>query len=247
MKGFTKLFQSIITSSIWREPDHVRLVWVTMMALCDESGEVWASVGGLADAARVTREQCLDALRVLESPDEDSRTKDHDGRRIETIDGGWFLLNYHKYRAYRDPVERREQVRHAVQRHRDARKNNAGPVINVINVSQSNPNAEAEAEAEVEAAAAPPSRKTAAAAPYEHPFDPSPNDPSHVSVACDRRSFADWRIAVGHRVFVSQDERAEWLALYAAEGWDEMSKAYAYLNGQHPDGKLFLSQFQEMR
>jgi hypothetical protein len=43
------------------------------------------------------------------------------------------------------------------------------------------------------------------------------------------------------------DERPEWHALYDAEGWDEMTKAYTYLSGKQPDGKLFLSQFQDLR
>jgi len=48
MKPFTKLFSSIVTSSIWRESDHVRLLWVTMLAMADKNGEIWASVGGLS-------------------------------------------------------------------------------------------------------------------------------------------------------------------------------------------------------
>ncbi len=151
MKPFTKLFNSIVTSSIWREPDHVRLVWITMLALADARGEVWASVGGLADAARVSRDQCLGALLVLSSPDPDSRTKDLEGRRIQEIDGGWILINYAKYRSYRDDENRRAQVREAVQRHRDKLKT----VIKSNQSNQSNPNAEAEAENTV---AAPPAR-----------------------------------------------------------------------------------------
>jgi hypothetical protein len=39
------------------------------------------------------------ALIKFELPDADSRTKDNEGRRIETIEGGWLILNYQKYRA----------------------------------------------------------------------------------------------------------------------------------------------------
>lgn len=64
----------------------------------------------------------------------------------------------------------------------------------------------------------------------------------------DKRTFADWRIAVGKRCFVGQDERAEWHALFAAEGWDSMSQGYAILAAKHPEpAKLFLSMFQEIR
>lgn len=123
MAGFTKLFASIVFSTVWREAMHVKIVWVTMLAIADRLGRVHASVPGLADAARVTLEQCEDALARLAAPDPYSRTKEHQGRRIEPIDGGWVILTYTKHREARDADERRIQVREAVQRHR-ARKRN---------------------------------------------------------------------------------------------------------------------------
>lgn len=61
-------------------------------------------------------------------------------------------------------------------------------------------------------------------------------------------SFADWRIMVGKRCFVGNDERAEWLAMFQAEGWDEMTEAYQRLTKKHPEpAKIFLSMFQEIR
>jgi hypothetical protein len=45
---FTKLFSSITESTVWDEPDRVRLVWITMLAMADKHGRVWASVPGLA-------------------------------------------------------------------------------------------------------------------------------------------------------------------------------------------------------
>lgn len=100
---FSKLFASIVTSTIWREPDHIRIVWVTMLATCDKHGVVLASIPGLAAIANTSLEHCLDALDRLMSPDPWSRTKDHDGRRIEEVRGGWRLLNHSRYRD-RDTV-----------------------------------------------------------------------------------------------------------------------------------------------
>ncbi|MFA6958542.1 MAG: hypothetical protein WC538_21955 [Thermoanaerobaculia bacterium] len=77
-----------------------------------------ASIPGLSDAARVTLEQAEDALTVLQSPDPYSRTPDYEGRRIETIDGGWRLLNWQKFREKRVEGDRQEQVRSAVSRYR---------------------------------------------------------------------------------------------------------------------------------
>lgn len=96
--GYTPLFSSIVLSTIWRESNETRLVWITMLALADARGIIEASIPGLADAAKVPLEKCKEALVILQSPDEYSRTKDHDGRRIEEVDGGWRLLNIAKFR-----------------------------------------------------------------------------------------------------------------------------------------------------
>ena len=146
MAGYTKLWASLIQSTVWREDMHVKVVWITMLALADQHGLVMASVPGLADAARVSVEQCVDALAHLSAPDEWSRTKEHEGRRVEAIDGGWLLLNHSKYRNLQDSEERREKVRLAVQRHR------ARSVIKCNQGNQSNlvkSQAEAEAEEDV--------------------------------------------------------------------------------------------------
>ncbi len=101
MSGFTKLFSDIILSSVWSEDDKTRIVWVTLLAISNADGFVSGSVPGLAAAARVSVAECDTALQKLASPDPHSRTKDHEGRRIEAVDGGWLILNY---RAYRDRV-----------------------------------------------------------------------------------------------------------------------------------------------
>lgn len=109
--GYTKLFSSIVASTIWREPDHVRLVWITMLAISDPWGHVRASLPGLADLARVSIADAKDAVERLEAPDEYSRTKDHEGRRIEETDGGWFILNFVKHRDAGAEGHRREYMR----------------------------------------------------------------------------------------------------------------------------------------
>lgn len=114
MAGWTKLQSSIIHSTIWREPNHIRIVWITMLAMCDSKGEVQGSVPGLSDAARVSLDECIDALGVLSSPDKWSRDQSNDGCRIDDIQGGWTILNYGKYR---DPVSTQR-----VKEHREKQK-----------------------------------------------------------------------------------------------------------------------------
>lgn len=108
---FTKLFSSITESTIWVEPHATRIVWITMLAMADRKGRVWGSIPGLANRARVTLEECEAAIACFMRPDKYSRTKEHNGRRIEEIDGGWQLLNYAKFRAIQDEEQRRESKR----------------------------------------------------------------------------------------------------------------------------------------
>ncbi len=129
---FTKLFSSITESTIWCEPSETRIVWITMLAMADKNGRVWASVPGLANRAQVSLSDAQKALKKFLSPDEHSRTKDHEGRRIEPIDGGWRLLNHAKYRAVRDDEERKAYKRDWIKEKRKADKS-------VDNVDKSGP------------------------------------------------------------------------------------------------------------
>lgn len=111
MNGYTKLFKSLVTSSIWQEDDETRIVWITMLALADRDGKVDASIPGLANIAKVSIEKTEASLAKLLAPDQYSRTKDYEGRRIEPVDGGWRILNHAKYREKLSDPDRREYQR----------------------------------------------------------------------------------------------------------------------------------------
>lgn len=162
MAGYTKLFSSIITSSIWQEDNATRIVWITMLATADANGLVEGAVPGLAHIARVDLDECQRALMRLQSPDPYSRTQDFDGRRIETTDGGWRILNYAYYREKGRTHGRTEYMRE-YQRQRRRREQQRKDVNNVNNVNtlstavnrcQPIAEAEAEAEANIETASA---------------------------------------------------------------------------------------------
>ena len=151
--SYTKLFNSIVTSTLWMEDDRTRIVWITMLAIADKNGEIQASVPGLARLAAVPLDDCRAAITKFLSPDLDSRTKDDQGRRIEEIDGGWALLNFRKYRemASKEESQASEASRKARYRAKVARNVPKCPanVPRVPPVSTVNPHiAEAEAEAD---------------------------------------------------------------------------------------------------
>ena len=116
---YTKLFNSIITSTLWLEADHTRLVWITMLALADKNGEVQASIPGLAKLAGVPVAKCREALKCLSNPDPDSRTKVAEGRRIVEISGGWELINHAKYRRMASEEDARAANAKRQARHRE--------------------------------------------------------------------------------------------------------------------------------
>lgn len=102
-----------------------------MLAMTDRNGNVFASVPGLANRARVTVEQAEIAINKFLSPDRYSRTPDNEGRRIAVIDGGWLLLNHAKYRALRDDADRKEYQKEWI---RNKRQNLGSAEISVDHV-----------------------------------------------------------------------------------------------------------------
>ena len=146
MPSYTKLFQSIVTSSIWSEDDKTRILWVTMLAIADKHGEVHASIPGLARLAGIPIPDTERALKKLLSPDEYSRTKDLDGVRIVEIDGGWELVNHGKYRRMASKEDAQEANRIRQQRWKNRKKGNAPVTPSNAPVTQDRDIAEAEAE-----------------------------------------------------------------------------------------------------
>lgn len=120
--SYTKLFHSILDSSIWQESHQTRIVWVTMLAMADQHGEVQAAVPGLAKRAGVTIEEAEQAILTLSQPDKYSRTPDHEGRRIAKIEGGWEILNHAKYRYAASLEDRKEKAAARAKRFRDKNK-----------------------------------------------------------------------------------------------------------------------------
>ena len=158
MPNYTKLFNSIVTSTIWTEDDKTRIVWITMLAIADQHGEVQASIPGLARVAGVSVEAAETAINRFLSPDAYSRTPDDEGRRIEKIDGGWALLNHGKYRLMASAADEKSNNAKRQKRHREKANRNATVTDSNVSVTHSNAKVtvitdivEAEADTEVKA------------------------------------------------------------------------------------------------
>lgn len=171
MAGYAKVFADIVHSTVWREDVYTKVVWITMLVMADRHGLVMSSIPGLADAAKVSLEQCLSALDVLSSPDKYSRTKEYEGRRISEVDGGWLLLNFEKFRARKDDEEQRIRTVERVRKHRQKLADDAKneQVTKNVTVTRSNPIAEATSSASPEAT---PSDNTLDASRPKHEYTP---------------------------------------------------------------------------
>lgn len=122
---YTKLFRSIVSSTIWAEDPTTTKVWVTLLALADYNGEVEGTVPYIARLAYVSVDDCSKAIDLFLAPDPNSRTPDNAGRRIERTPMGWVILNHAKYRAMATKEARREADRLRKARERAAKRNSA--------------------------------------------------------------------------------------------------------------------------
>ena len=126
--GYTKLFATIVTSTIWSESKETKILWVTMLALMNKQSVVEASVPGLAKIAGLTIEETEASLVVLQSPDPYSRSSEFEGRRVEKIEGGWKMLNGDKYREKLRSQDRAEYNRIKQAEHRAKKKKSQASV-----------------------------------------------------------------------------------------------------------------------
>lgn len=95
------VFEAILDSSIWVEPDHVRIVFLTMLFKKDAEHKVYGTAFNIACWARKDESEVLDALRILSEPDKRRlEPQENEGRRIiKSGTNEWFIINGAKYQA----------------------------------------------------------------------------------------------------------------------------------------------------
>lgn len=116
MRGFVKLYGTVLESSLWDEDPLVRLTFLTMLVMADVDGFVEAVDTGVARRANLPVEDVIEALRKLEEPDERSKNPAEDGKRIIRVERGWKITNYKWYREFR--TEEQQLAADRQRRHR---------------------------------------------------------------------------------------------------------------------------------
>ena len=98
---FAKVFVQMFDSSLADDP-YVRHFFVDLLVLADKDGIVDMTHSALAARTRLPKGDVIRWIEALERPDPDSRTPDHEGRRLIKLDNhrtwGWKIVNFTKYR-----------------------------------------------------------------------------------------------------------------------------------------------------
>ena len=119
---YAKVFAQIFDSSI-AENYEVRHVFEDLLKLADRDGVVDMTLEAVARRTNVPLEKVEFAIGELSKPDPESRSKEHEGRRLVPIDSGrtwgWLIVNYQHYRDLRDEEARRGFFRDAKRRQRE--------------------------------------------------------------------------------------------------------------------------------
>lgn len=156
---YAKLFTSIYQGTL-RGNSHGLLVFTNLLAHADREGYADIHPRAIAEEVGLSVEEVKAAIEVLESPDDESRSPEEQGRRIVRIDDhrawGWKVVNYVKYRGIRDEEDRREQNRksQAKWRAKQADSNQRKPAsAKESRSSVESAHTEAEAEVDTEAKA----------------------------------------------------------------------------------------------
>jgi len=119
---YAKVFGSIFDGSMRGHSDLI-LVFVNLLCAADPDGIIDRHWQAIVDETGLPADRVRAALIELESPDEGSRSRNDEGRRLKRIDPerdwGWQIINFKHYRALRNQDERREYMRNLM---RDKRK-----------------------------------------------------------------------------------------------------------------------------
>jgi len=188
------------------ETIETRYTFMMMLAISDATGHVIGTDVAIARRINMPAPLFIRCVKRLQLPDEDSNSKEEEGRRLIPSQGerGYKIVNYQSYRDIRDEDERREYMRTYMQQYRAKKR----PALADVNNSKEQllllANAEGEGEEEVdgeEKAKGLRSRKDNAKTPY-------------LSEA----------IAYGADIGMSSEEVKSWFDHFESNGWKVSGK-----------------------
>src|SRR4029077_1663246 len=122
---FAKIFGQIFDSSI-AEDYNCRRMFMDLLVLADRDGVIDMTHEAISRRTNVPIEEVQKYIIELQQPDNKSRSKMEEGRRLVPVDShrdwGWKVVNYHHYRKIRDDEIRRQYFRDKMRKYRALRK-----------------------------------------------------------------------------------------------------------------------------
>lgn len=101
MSGYTPVFRTVFDGTLhgkWPQTG----VWLALLAMADRHGHIDRSPQAIASDIGLDVSTLLSCIEEFCAPDPMSRTREHNGRRLELLDPerpwGWRVVNHGKYR-----------------------------------------------------------------------------------------------------------------------------------------------------
>jgi hypothetical protein len=211
---YAKLFSRIAQSSLMEQNVETRYVFMMLLAIADNTGDVIGTDVAIARTLNIPKESFDKAIAALMSPDPDSNSEEEEGRRVVASDAGrgYRIVNYVKYREIKTTEEKREYMREYMRKRRNALKSSDVTDVKsgkkpLTDVTQG----EGEGELEVPPSPhTPPARTREAAPTEEQEFWPDPREYPTV------QTVKQW----AEQVMVSPACAEKWHATRVSENWE---------------------------
>lgn len=101
MAGYTPLYDTLLSGTLYGRWPHTG-IWACLLSRVSRDGVIDETPQCLAAAIGVPVDTLMQCIHDFMQPDENSRTADHEGRRLVPIDParswGWKVVNHGKYR-----------------------------------------------------------------------------------------------------------------------------------------------------
>ena len=117
---FVKLFNQILDSSI-ADDRRLRHFFTDILLCSDAQGYVMMTEAAISRRIGTSIDEVTWGLAELMKPDPRSKTPDHEGRRIEAVEGsgyGWRVINFEAYKSLRSNEDMRDKTKERVRKSR---------------------------------------------------------------------------------------------------------------------------------
>ena len=127
---FGKIFESIYDGSLhgdWK----ALVVFQQLIVLCDSDGVIDATTRAIAARTGIPIEIINEGIEALEQPDDESRSREMEGRRIVRLDDhrswGWQIVNHAQYRDTVSKADARTKAAERKRRQREKERDTSQP------------------------------------------------------------------------------------------------------------------------